>query len=620
MKKLLVGTLSAALLLTPSALAASDIDGSWAKPYIDYLGQIPYNGETGGVIRPNTSTGNYDPDKQVTRAEFMRYVNRAFNFTERASVSQYTDLSANGWYQDTVQIAAKHGYISGTSADAMSPNAPITREQVVSVMGRLFKKELEPVAPEKLPFIDNDSIGKWSAAYIKDAVEDGIVHGYNDSSFRPGATVTRAEIASLLYFYMGSSLNQQGAVYSSTMIKSDTSNVTISAPCTLQDAEIQGDLYITEGVIGTVTLTDVTIKGDLIQSGGTLLCNGVTADHLIVDSPMGRLVETIVSGDTEIKDTVIRSAASLSEKDLTGVGFVDVSLAGSGSPSLTLDGTADVSVSQKSTITTTNAAMIDMLSADAPVTVSGYGSIGSAILNVADCSLAMVPQNGYTIRSGLTAFIDGKPASGSGRGSGITQSSVPTSSRPGSNPTTFTFDRNPASSGCQDLIIAIGSGGFGGVRLGNAELESTLSGGAVTVSADTLSAIHPGKYTITYQMDSGKSPTVELTVIDTSESNQFDLNAEWSGKPADDIEFYTVSGILFKDSTLVSSVKCGSSNLAPQTFRCRLTDSDRLSITIDGSEADKWFQYYGNPDHLDFDVKLTDLNQAFTVRIWRESK
>ena len=88
MKKLLVGTLSAALLLTPSALAASDIDGSWAKPYIDYLGQIPYNGETGGVIRPNTSTGNYDPDKQVTRAEFMRYVNRAVNFTERASVSQ----------------------------------------------------------------------------------------------------------------------------------------------------------------------------------------------------------------------------------------------------------------------------------------------------------------------------------------------------------------------------------------------------------------------------------------------------------------------------------------------------------------------------------------------------
>ena len=163
MKKLLVGTLSAALLLTPSALAASDIDGSWAKPYIDYLGQIPYNGETGGVIRPNTSTGNYDPDKQVTRAEFMRYVNRAFNFTERASVSQYTDLSANGWYQDTVQIAAKHGYISGTSADAMSPNAPITREQVVSVMGRLFKKELEPVAPEKLPFIDNPpgNGGRW---------------------------------------------------------------------------------------------------------------------------------------------------------------------------------------------------------------------------------------------------------------------------------------------------------------------------------------------------------------------------------------------------------------------------------------------------------------------------
>ena len=83
LKKLFSGVLSAALLLftMPLALAANDLEGSWARPYIEYLGQIPYNGETGGVIRPNSTTGNYDPDKQVTRAEFMRYINRAFNFT-----------------------------------------------------------------------------------------------------------------------------------------------------------------------------------------------------------------------------------------------------------------------------------------------------------------------------------------------------------------------------------------------------------------------------------------------------------------------------------------------------------------------------------------------------------
>ena len=617
MKKLIAGALSAALLMTPMAAAASDLDGNWAKSYIEYLEKIPYNGESGGVIRPNATTGNYDPDKQVTRAEFMRYLNRAFNFTEKAAVSQYTDLNASGWYIDTVQVASKHGYISGTSATTMSPTAPITREQVVSVMGRLFKKNLPEISPQSLPFLDNDSIGKWSAAYIKDAVEDEIVYGYNDSTFRPGATVTRAEIASLLYFYMGTSLNQEGAVYTASDIKSDTKNVTISAPCALQDAVIEGDLYITEGVTGSVTLTDVTIHGDLIQSGGLLLCNGVAAGRLVVDSPMGRLVETIASGDTMIGETVIRSASSLAEKDLTGVGFVNVSLEGSGAPSLTMDGTADVSVVQKATITTTTSTMIGTLNANAPVTVSGYGSIGSALLNSADCSLAMAPLSGYTVLGGETALINGSEVSGTGAGTGGPQSSVAMGALPSSNPTSFTFDRNPEVDN-QALVVSVGGGGFGGVRLGNAELKSTLSNGSVTVDVNTLSDIPTGTYTLTFRMDSGKSPTVELKVIDTSGLAQYDVDADWSGKAKDDIEFYAMDGIIYNDATLVSSVKCGVSNLASQTFRCEVERDDRLRVTLDGEEVAKWFEYYGNPAHLDFDVKLTDMNEAFCVRVWRE--
>lgn len=619
MKKLVAGALSAALLMTPMSAAASDLDGSWARSYIEYLEKIPYNGETGGVIRPHATTGNYDPDKQVTRAEFMRYLNRAFNFTEKANVSQYTDLDADSWYMDAVQIAAKHGYISGTSATAMSPNGPITREQMVSVMGRLFKKNLPEISPQSLPFLDNESIGKWSAAYIKDAVEDGIVYGYNDSTFRPSATVTRAEIASLLYFYMGTSLNQEGGVYTASDIKSDTKNVTISAPCALQDAVVEGDLYITEGVTGSVTLTDVTVHGDLIQSGGLLLCNGVTAGRLVVDSPMGRLVETIASGDTAIGETVIRSASSLAEKDLTGVGFVNVSLEGSGTPSLTLDGTTDVAVAQKATITTTTSAMIGVLNANAPVTVSGYGSIGSALLNSADCSLAMEPLSGYTVQAGETAFINGSEVSGTGAGTGVAQPSVAMSALPSSNPTSFTFDRNPQSYN-RDLVVSIGGGGFGGVRLGNAELKSTLSNGSVTVTVDTLSDVPVGTYTLTFQMDSGKSPTVELKVIDTSELAQYDVDADWSGKAKDDIEFYAMSGILYSNTTLISTVKCGVSSLAPKTFHCEMKDNERLLITLDGEEVAKWFEYYGNPEHLDFDVKLTDMNESFCVRVWREKK
>lgn len=616
LKKFTAGVL--AVLMMPVA-AASDLEGNWAKSYIEYLEKIPYSGETGGVIRPNSTTGNYDPDKQVTRAEFMRYINRAFGFTEKASVSQYTDLSATGWYQDTIQIAAKHGYISGTSASAMSPNDPITREQVVSVMGRLFKKNLDEISPMALPFLDNEKIGKWSAAYIKEAVEDGIVYGYNDSTFRPNATVTRAEVASLLYFYMGTSLHEEGAVYTADDLKSDTKNVTITAPCVLQDAEIEGDLYITEGVTGSVTLTDVTVHGDLIQSGGLLLCNGVTADRLVVDSPMGRLVETIASGNTAIGSTEIRSASSLAEKDLTGSGFVSVALMGSGAPSLTLDGTADVTVSQKATITTTTSAMIGALTANAAVTVSGYGSIGSAALNAADCSLAMMPLSGYIVKDGLTATIGEENVSGSGVGVGASSAAVPVTALPGSNPSSFTFDRNPAITN-GELVVTIGGGGFGGVRLGDAELRSTLSNGSVTVSEETLADVPVGSYTLTYRMDSGKSPTVALKVIDTSEISLYDIDAIWSGKETDDVRFSTTSSILHDENTRIRGVKCGVSALPEGTYHSEIGENGTLRITLDGEEVAKWFQYYNGAQRLEFNVQLSDLEVSFRVCVWCEEE
>ena len=73
-KRLLAALLSAVLLLTlvPAAFAASDLDGHWAKKYIDYLADED-------IINPSATTGKYQPDTKVTRAEFMRYINRAFH-------------------------------------------------------------------------------------------------------------------------------------------------------------------------------------------------------------------------------------------------------------------------------------------------------------------------------------------------------------------------------------------------------------------------------------------------------------------------------------------------------------------------------------------------------------
>ena len=138
-KRLLAALLSAVLLLTlvPTAFAASDLDGHWAKKYIDYLADED-------IINPSATTGKYQPDAKVTRAEFMRYINRAFHFTETASIS-YTDVPKNAWYYETVCIAQKYGYINGVGSGKMDPTGTVTREQAATIIGRLYKADLELV-------------------------------------------------------------------------------------------------------------------------------------------------------------------------------------------------------------------------------------------------------------------------------------------------------------------------------------------------------------------------------------------------------------------------------------------------------------------------------------------
>ena len=98
-KRLLSAFLCAAMLATmiPAAFA-SDLDGHWSKNFIEYL-------DDEGIINPSATTGKYEPERKVTRAEFMRYVNRAFHFTEKTSIS-YSDVQSNSWYYDTVRIAS----------------------------------------------------------------------------------------------------------------------------------------------------------------------------------------------------------------------------------------------------------------------------------------------------------------------------------------------------------------------------------------------------------------------------------------------------------------------------------------------------------------------------------
>ena len=406
-KRLLAALLSAVLLLTlvPAAFAASDLDGHWAKKYIDYLADED-------IINPSATTGKYQPDAKVTRAEFMRYINRAFHFTETASIS-YTDVPKSAWYYETVCIAQKYGYINGVGGGRMDPTGTVTREQAATIIGRLYKADPGNVSPSSLDFKDGAKISSWSAGYIRAAVDKGFLAGYSDGTFRPTREVTRGEVAKIIYYYLGTSLSRAGKAYTGADLRGDTTNATISESCTLSDATIEGDLFITEG-LGTdaVTLSNVTVEGTIIISGGTVTMTNTTSDHIIVSSAMGRLLQTTATGASRFSEAEVRTAAVLYEKVLTEGydGFENVTVCGGNKVSLTVD--ADLlklTVNAPATVTTTAAAKVYHLRANRAATVTGYGSVYQADVRTDGVSFTKdIALGGYTLASGVSVSVAGE--------------------------------------------------------------------------------------------------------------------------------------------------------------------------------------------------------------------
>lgn len=407
-KRFLSAVLAAAMLLCsmPAAFAASDIENHWAKQYLLAMQDL-------GVIKPS-SDNEFTPDNAIARWEFMRYVNRAFGFTEKASIN-YTDVPSGSLYYDVVQTAVYYGYMNGVSEDKMDPTGTLTREQAATILGRLHKYTPSADLSELNRFTDRAKISDYAEAYVAEAVAQGYIDGYSDSTFKPQGTIKRGEIAKILYYFLGSSLNTSGKSYTDSDLNTDTDNVTISAACSLSDAIIDGNLYITEGVgASSVTLSNVTVKGDIIVAGGSVTLDGVSALSLIVSNPTGLTPQVTCTGNTSVGTTEVQTSAALTESSLSASagGFADLKITGD-NLSLTLDAAVwDVTTEGETSILTTGSTSINELTANGATAVTGGGSIQSAVLNVSGCELLMQPGS-YSLAGGVTAVIAGQSVSSS---------------------------------------------------------------------------------------------------------------------------------------------------------------------------------------------------------------
>ncbi len=109
----------------------------------------------------------------------------------------FTDVKPDDWFYDSVAFAVQSGLFSGASATTFSPSEPMTRAMLVTVLYRL---EGQPSVTGANSFSDVES-GQWYTDAVLWANANGIVTGYGSGQFGTNDSITREQMAAILYNY-----------------------------------------------------------------------------------------------------------------------------------------------------------------------------------------------------------------------------------------------------------------------------------------------------------------------------------------------------------------------------------------------------------------------------------
>lgn len=108
----------------------------------------------------------------------------------------FTDVHTGDWFYGAVVYAYENGMMDSIGNNRLSPNGTTTRAMIVTI---LHRQENQP-ASSYSTFTDV-SAGQWYTIAVAWAVSNGIMDGYGDGRFGPDDTITREQMAAILYRY-----------------------------------------------------------------------------------------------------------------------------------------------------------------------------------------------------------------------------------------------------------------------------------------------------------------------------------------------------------------------------------------------------------------------------------
>lgn len=205
MKKTISVLLAVALLVVCLVLPITAAD----HPFTDvsdnawYADNVQFVYEKG--LMAGTAADKFSPETKMNRAMLVTVLYRMDGSHAASGTTPFTDIQTKEYYYPALVWAYGNGIINGTAPDKFSPEAPITREMMVTIFYRYAQfKGLDVSKTDSLnKYTDAGKISNYAKTPFAWAVAAGVIYGNSATTLNPLGTATRAECAAILQRFYG---------------------------------------------------------------------------------------------------------------------------------------------------------------------------------------------------------------------------------------------------------------------------------------------------------------------------------------------------------------------------------------------------------------------------------
>ena len=362
-------TLTLTLLPTMSVAAGSyaDTNGHWAESSIERWSAY-------GIIQG--SNGQFDPNGQLTCAQLATILAKLLKLPA-AKDAGFTDNTADAWYYDAINRCAAAGILNGNGDGTVTPEAPISRERAMVMLGRALG--IEPIRePDLTKYTDAAKVAPYAQGMVAAMIEAGIVGGVTADELAPQDNINRASTVTILDRAISTYADEAGAT-----VKADGKGIVLVVA---DDVTVTGDVdkllvpadNVDVTVSGSKNIDDITVTGDnskVILNNST--ANDVTLDgkNTELETKSGSKVEN-VSVTEDAKGATVNAGSGTTVKNVEN-SAADTTVTGSGSVKNVASDT-DVTVKTKDTdvknIGDSKITVTDKNGKDTTVGTTGSGS------------------------------------------------------------------------------------------------------------------------------------------------------------------------------------------------------------------------------------------------------